>query len=185
MPPPFRVELLPHDPRWARNAGDEGRALAAAIGSCLLKVHHIGSTAIPGIHSKPVLDLMPVITNLAALDNCRHEIEALGYEWWGELGLSGRRYCTKSDPETGRRLVQLHCYSEGSLEITRHLAFRDYLKEQPDVARAYDREKVRCQALHPNDSHAYGDCKEGWIKKIEADALAHYSESSRKRSGGS
>jgi GrpB-like predicted nucleotidyltransferase (UPF0157 family) len=118
---------------------------------------------------------MPVVTNLAELDSRRREIEALGYEWWGELGLAGRRYCSKSDPETGRRLVQLHCYAEGSSEITRHLAFRDYLREHPDVARVYDREKARCQTLHPNDSHAYGDCKDGWIKKVEAEALAHYS----------
>jgi GrpB-like predicted nucleotidyltransferase (UPF0157 family) len=175
MPPPFKVELLPHDPRWASNAADESRALAAAIGSGLLNVHHVGSTAIPGIHAKPVLDLMPVVTNLAELDSRRREIEALGYEWWGELGLAGRRYCSKSDPETGRRLVQLHCYAEGSSEITRHLAFRDYLREHPDVARVYDREKARCQTLHPSDSHAYGDCKDGWIKKVEAEALAHYS----------
>jgi len=179
MPPPFRVELLPHDPSWTRNAEAESRALAAAVGPCLLQVHHIGSTAIPGIRAKPVLDLMPVVARLAELDGRRPEIEALGYEWWGELGLPGRRYCTKSDRRSGKRLIQLHCYAEGSLEITRHLAFRDYLRARPDVARAYDQMKVRCQSLHPNDSHAYGDCKDGWIERTEVHALAYYYESNR------
>jgi GrpB-like predicted nucleotidyltransferase (UPF0157 family) len=175
MPPPFKVELLAHDPQWASKAADESRELEAALGPCLLNVHHIGSTAIPGIRAKPVLDLMPVMRSLAELDRRRREIEARGYEWRGEHGLPGRRYCTKTDPETGCRLIQLHCYAEGSPEITRHLAFRDYLREHPEVAQAYDREKARCQTLYPDDSHAYADCKDAWIKKVEAEALARYS----------
>ncbi|MBR1211480.1 GrpB family protein [Bradyrhizobium sp. JYMT SZCCT0180] len=171
MPPPLKVELKPHDLQWASKAEDEGQALAARIGACLLNVHHIGSTAIPDIHAKPILDLMPVVTNLAELDDRKPHIETLGYEWWGEFGLPGRRYCTKSDPDTGRRLVQLHCFAQGSPEITRHLAFREYLRGHPEVARAYDREKIRCQARHPDDSHAYGDCKGRWIETVEAEAL--------------
>ncbi|MBF9233143.1 GrpB family protein [Microvirga sp. BT350] len=174
MPPPFKVELFPHDPRWSERAGAEGDALAAILGSTLLTVHHVGSTAIPGISAKPILDLLPVVTNLSELDRRKSAIEALGYEWWGEYGLPGRRYCTKVDLDTGRRLVQLHCYVDGSSEIERHLAFRDYLRERPEIARAYDEEKARCQSLHPDDSHAYSDCKDAWIKKIEAEAMARY-----------
>lgn len=174
MPPPIKVELQPHDPQWAKNAIAESKALASILGATLLTVHHVGSTAIPGIHAKPVLDLIPVVTSLSELDRRQTDIEALGYEWWGELGLPGRRYCTKTDPATGRRLIQLHCYVEGSPEITRHLAFRDYLCENPDIAAAYDREKAHCQSLNPDNSHAYGDCKEAWIKKIEAEALARF-----------
>ncbi len=173
-PSPIKVELVPHDPRWAVMAQGEGKALATALGSTLLVVHHIGSTAIPGISAKPILDLIPVVTGLPELDIRKGEIEALSYEWWGELGLPGRRYCTRSDPRTGRRLVQLHCYVVGSPEIERHLAFRDYLRERLDIARAYDQEKAHCQRLHPNDSHAYGDCKDAWIRTIEAEALARY-----------
>jgi GrpB-like predicted nucleotidyltransferase (UPF0157 family) len=132
----------------------------------------VGSTAIPGIRSKPVLDLVPVVTSLTELDHHQTHLEMLGYDWCGELGLPGRRYCTKTDPATNRRFIQLHCYAEGSSEITRHLAFRDYLRGNPRIAADYDQEKYRCQSLHPDDSHAYGDCKEGWIKKVEAEALA-------------
>ena len=171
MAPPFRVELRPHDPQWASKAAAESQAPAAAMGSCMLNVHHIGSTSIPNIHAKPILDLMPVVTGLAELDKGRQQIEALGYEWWGEFGLPGRRYCSKSDPDTELRLVQLHCYAQGSPEITRHLAFRDYLRGHPGVARAYDCEKIRCQALHPDDLHAYGDCKSHWIERTEAEAV--------------
>jgi GrpB-like predicted nucleotidyltransferase (UPF0157 family) len=172
MPPPFKVELGPHDPRWADDAKRESAALATAIGIALRTVHHVGSTAIPDIHAKPVLDLMPVVASLDELDARQSAIELTGYEWWGEFGLPGRRYCTRTDPVSGRRLVQLHCYAEGSSEIVRHLAFRDYLRLRPDIARSYEREKMRCRDLHPDDTHAYSDCKTDWIRAIEAEAIA-------------
>ncbi|MHB1304367.1 MAG: GrpB family protein [Acidiphilium sp.] len=174
MSPPFKVELLPHDPQWARQAADVGKTLAAAVDADFRFVHHIGSTAIPGIRAKPVLDLMPVVADLAELDARRDKIEALGYAWWGEFGLPGRRYCTMDDPRSGRRLVQLHCYAENSPEIVRHLAFRDYLRANADIAEAYEREKLRCRCLHAANSHAYADCKHDWISKVEAEALVHY-----------
>jgi GrpB-like predicted nucleotidyltransferase (UPF0157 family) len=155
-------------------AGVETQILAAAIGPNLTIVHHVGSTAIPGIRAKPILDLLPVVSNLSELDSRQRDLEALGYEWWGNLGLPGRRYCTKTDPMTGGRLIQLHCYEDGSSEIVRHLAFRDYLREHPDIATEYDNEKVRCQSRHPDNSRDYGDCKEVWIKEAEADALRWY-----------
>ncbi|HWK74378.1 MAG TPA: GrpB family protein [Povalibacter sp.] len=175
MPPPIRVELLSHDPRWAELAAEEGQRLRQAVPSIVV-VHHVGSTAIAGISAKPVLDLLPVVRSLGELDLCRSVFNSLGYEWWGELGLPGRRYCTRSDPGSGRRLVQLHCYEQGSTEIRRHVAFRDYLRQRPDVAQAYDRQKHHCASLHPEDSHAYSDCKSAWIQAIEAQALSRLSD---------
>ncbi|WP_439541556.1 GrpB family protein [Hyphomicrobium sp.] len=174
LPRPIAVELLPHDPRWSAMAEQAGATLSAALAPIIVTVHHIGSTAIQGISAKPILDLIPVVQSLPELDAHRRDIETLGYEWWGELGLPGRRYCTKDDRHTGRRLVQLHCYEIGSSEISRHLAFRDYLRERPDLAREYEREKARCRSLHPADSHAYNDCKNAWIKSVEAEALTRH-----------
>ncbi len=171
MPPPIKVELLPYDPNWSRLAKAEAQWLADAIGPNLRMVHHVGSTAIPGIHAKPILDLMPVVGRLAELDQRRSRIEALDYQWWGEYGLPGRRYCTKVDPESGVRAVQLHCYEDGSPEISRHLAFRDYLRAHPALAAEYDRIKMECGRQHPDDSHAYSDCKGPWIAQTEAAAL--------------
>ena len=171
MPPPFKVQLVRHDPAWADGARREGERLRGALGHSLLVVHHIGSTSIPGIRAKPILDLMPVVRSLTELDGLRNCFEALGYEWLGEYGLPGRRYCTQNDPASRRRLIQLHCYEAASAEIERHLAFRDYLRDRPDVARVYEREKLRCQALNPESSHAYGACKNTWIDRIEAEAM--------------
>ncbi len=155
-------------------AADEDKRLADALGPNLLIVHHIGSTAIPGICAKPIIDLLPEVTSLDQLDASKSALEGLGYECWGEYGIRNRRYCTLSDKTTGRRLVQLHCFRTGDSEIERHLAFRDYLRDNPEVALAYDREKRRCRDLHPDDSHAYTDAKAAWIDSIMPRALERY-----------
>lgn len=168
---PIRVEMAPHDPTWLHRAEAEAARLMQAAPS-LVAVHHIGSTAIPGIHAKPIFDLMPVVQSLDALDGDRAAIEALGYEWHGEYGLPGRRYCIKNDPAEGRRLVQLHCYLDGSAEAVRHLTFRDYLRAHPEVAADYDRAKLDCAGRFPDNSHDYGDCKGDWVATTEQAALA-------------
>lgn len=147
------------------------------LGSIIVAVHHIGSTAVPGLAAKPIIDLMPLVTDLTSLDRERLRVEALGYDWHGELGISGRRYCTLSS-EAGMRIVQLHFFQADSPEVWRHIAFRDYLREHPDVAAAYDGEKRRARDLHPNDSHAYTDEKSAWIRDMEAKALIWFGNSS-------
>ena len=170
MPPPIPVRLTSHDPAWAVRAEAEASRLRQAIGD-VSEIHHIGSAAIPGIVAKPIIDLLVVAPSLAALDTARPRLEALGYAWLGEYGLAGRRYCTLSDRDTGARIVQLHAYARGDRSIDRHLAFRDHLRARPDAAAAYACEKQRCAALHPQDSHAYTDCKSDWIRRVEAQAL--------------
>lgn len=170
------VQLEAHDPGWALQAAREAERLRAAVGETLLDVHHIGSTAIAGIVAKPILDLLPVFESLDALDALRDLFEGLGYDWRGEYGLPGRRYCTRSEPATGRRLVHAHCYAAGDPEIARHLAFCSYLQTHQDVARAYESEKLRCRALHSRDSGAYSEAKNDWIQPVQATALTWWRE---------
>lgn len=127
----------------------------------------------PGLAAKPIIDLMPVVTDLADLDRERGRVEALGYNWHGEYGISERRYCTLCD-ESGIRMVQLHFFKADSPQAKRHLAFRNYLRAHPEAASAYEIEKRRARDLHPNDSHAYTDAKAAWIRKTEALALVWF-----------
>ncbi len=174
MPAPIPVELVAPSADWVALAEAEAARLKAALGDVLVAVHHIGSTAIPGIMAKPIVDLMPEVTSLTALDEMEDRVVALGYAWWGEYGIDGRRYCVLSDPKTGKRLVQLHFYESGSPHIARHLAFRDYMRRHPDKARAYEAEKVRARDLHPGDSHAYTEEKAAWIQAVETNAMTEW-----------
>ena len=76
------------------------------------------------------------------------------------------------DAKTGKRLFQLHCYQADAEDVLRHLAFRDYLRVHPAIAREYEAEKIRAAATRPDDVNAYNDEKNDWIKRVEKDALA-------------
>jgi GrpB-like predicted nucleotidyltransferase (UPF0157 family) len=181
MPAPIPVILAAYDPEWPRMAARHAERLRV-LGPTLVAVHHIGSTSVPGLAAKPIIDLMPVVTGLADLDRERRHIEALGYTWHGEFGIAGRRYCTLSD-EAGVRIAQLHFFSAESPQVLRHIAFRDYLRAHPDAAAAYEKEKRRARDLHPDDSHAYTDEKNAWIRATEAEALAWFAEQGLARHG--
>jgi GrpB-like predicted nucleotidyltransferase (UPF0157 family) len=178
-PEPFIVELHPHSPRWAAMAEEESRRLKAALGDLLIEVHHIGSTAIAPIMAKPVVDLIPIVSDIAALDEREAAVRALGYKWFGEFGLPGRRYCYRKDAASGQRLFQLHCYQDGSPEVPRHIAFRDYLRTHAALAKEYEAEKIRAAAVRSDDVNAYNDEKNDWIKRVEKDALAWFNAAPR------
>lgn len=165
------IVLTPHSTEWAAMARAEADKLAAALGDQLLVVHHIGSTAIPGIKAKPIVDLLPVVLDIRALDSQKSAITALGYEWLGEYGLPGRRFCRLIEPQTSTRKFHAHFYAVGNSEITRHIAFRDYLLAYPAIAKTYEAEKEAAAALNPNDRLAYNDAKNDWVKRTERDAL--------------
>lgn len=169
MPPPIPVIIVPYNHEWPHMAAGHAERLKV-LGPSLVIVHHIGSTSVPGLAAKPIIDMMPLVTDLAELDRQRQLIEALGYMWHGEFGIPGRRYCALSD-KAGTRIAQLHFFSSDSPQVERHLAFRDYLRAHPEVAGAYEVEKRRARNLHPQDSHAYTDEKAAWIRATEAEAL--------------
>lgn len=167
-----RIELHPHDPAWADEARAEIARLTAALGEAVVCIEHIGSTSIPRIAAKPIIDLLPLASSLAAVDARANDVIALGYDWRGEYGIPGRRFCTRTDPATGRRLFNVHIFANDSPDTARHVAFRDYLRAHPDEAHAYEAEKQRAAALHPGDVFAYNDEKNDWIKACEHRALA-------------
>jgi GrpB-like predicted nucleotidyltransferase (UPF0157 family) len=166
------VELIPHRAEWAQMAALETGRLKAALGDNLIAVHHVGSTSIPNIMAKPIVDLMPTVRDLAALDAQESIVRELGYKWHGEFGLEGRRFCSFANPGTGKRMFQLHFFRPNNENAIRMLAFCDYLRSHPFVAKAYEMEKLRAASLQPGDTTAYNREKNDWIKRVEQDAMA-------------
>jgi GrpB-like predicted nucleotidyltransferase (UPF0157 family) len=165
-----RVTVVPYDPGWPRAFALAAGELTSAMDGVLLEVHHIGSTAIPGIHAKPVIDMLAVVSDIAAVDPCAAQMKALGYEAMGEFGIEGRRYFRR-DNAGGERTHQVHAFQNGSPHVRRHLAFRDFMRAHPAWARRYAELKRKLAAAHPLDAAAYMDGKDGFIKEAEGSAL--------------
>ncbi len=145
--------------------------MAVAVGDHLVAIHHIGSTAIPGIRAKPVIDMLAVVTDVAQVDERNSGLQALGYEAMGEFGIPGRRYFRKDDVG-GNRTHQIHAFQIGSPQIERHLAFRDFMKAHREFADQYDALKEKLADLHPNDIAGYTAGKDEFIKAMDARAVA-------------
>ena len=168
MPRPY--ELAPYSPEWSTEFANEAVRLRALLGETLREVHHIGSTSVPGLAAKPVIDLLPVVSDVDTLDARTDVLVRAGYEPWGEYGLPGRRYFTKA--REGRRTHHLHCYGAGDPEIERHVAFAAYLRAHDEMRAEYEALKREGFARHPGDIEAYCDFKDPWIKAAEQRAIA-------------
>ncbi len=165
-----KIEVVPHDPAWARLFEREARGLVKVFGPELVAIHHIGSTAIPGIRAKPIIDVLLEVRDIERVDAFNEEMIALGYRPQGEFGIPGRRFFIKG--EDAHRTHHLHAFETGSPHIARHLNFRDYLIAHPAEARAYSRLKQRLARQFPHDIEAYMDGKDGLIKEAERKAAA-------------
>jgi len=163
--------VVPHDPAWSQAFFDEARRIVAALGDPPVAVHHIGSTAIPGIAAKPVLDLLLEVDRLERLDEQAPVMRELGYQVMGEFGIPGRRYFRKDDAN-GTRTHHVHGFLAGSDGAVRHRAFRAYMVAHPDEARAYGALKERLASQHPDDMEAYMDGKDAFVRERERRALA-------------
>ena len=144
---PQHVVVVPYQPAWAEVFRRESEAVKAALGENCLRVYHIGSTAVEGLDAKPIVDLMPVVQRLGAVDARAEALRALGYEYLGEFGIPGRRYLRKGGDE---RTHQMHIFQAGDTEnIVRHLAVRDYLRAHEEARMAYAALKRALAARYP------------------------------------
>ena len=145
------------------------------MGDMLIEIHHIGTTSVPGLAPKPVIDMLPIVREITLSSVLNPQFEAIGYEPMGENGIPGRRYFRKGG--VYHRSHHLHIFGEDNLiGINRHLAFRDYLRTHPDVVAEYAALKQKLAKQFPDDIMAYSDGKDAFIKHHEAKALETFNK---------
>jgi GrpB-like predicted nucleotidyltransferase (UPF0157 family) len=171
---PSRYYFTDYSPEWPQEFEAESANLSSLFGAELLRVHHIGSTSVPGLAAKPIIDLLPLVRNIHAVDGYTPKLEAAGYKAWGEYGLPARRLFTKDRIDI--RTHNVHIYQDGDPAIERHLAFCDYLRSHPQIRDEYAELKRQVYAKHPADIAAYSQAKDEWIKRVEQLALEWFRE---------
>ncbi|MFP3323010.1 GrpB family protein [Planococcus sp. SIMBA_160] len=163
-----KVRVTPYDEGWPAAFENAAAEIRGMLGSDCLDVQHIGSTAVPGIAAKPVIDVLVAVADIEAVDRFEEDFRKLGYHAKGENGLPGRRYFERGGDE---RTHHVHCYEQGNPEIVRHLAFRDFLKASPPIAAAYGQLKMELAKQYPLDIERYIKGKQMMVEEIEKKAM--------------
>ena len=159
-----QVRLHPYTPLWAKLYQQEKEQIKTAIGHLIVDIQHIGSTAIPGIKAKPVLDMMAGVKRLEDALLCQAPLAAIGYEYIADAGIP-------NDYVFGTGVVQthlLHVVEYGSREWTSNLYFRDALRSDPNLAREYEALKVELSRKFSNSRAEYTAAKSAFISKVIA-----------------
>ena len=162
------LEVVAYDPMWPLLFEAEEARLSVIFGDRLTSIHHMGSTSVPGIWAKPVIDIMPVVYDINTVDSLNDAMHALGYVPKGEYGIPGRRFFNLNDRE--RRMFNVHVYGIGNPEIANHLNFVAYLRAQPDAAAAYSELKRELARRYPDQIDSYTDGKTEFILAIQENA---------------
>jgi GrpB-like predicted nucleotidyltransferase (UPF0157 family) len=160
------VYVLAYDPEWPNKFEAERVRLEAALAALHARIEHMGSTAVPGLDAKPIIDIMIIVESVTDAIRAITPLVQLDYECRGELEIPGRIYFRRGTP----RSHQIHLYVDGNPEIERHLLFRDYLRTHPEAARQYANLKHALALRHRDDRLAYTDAKTEFILEIEARA---------------
>ena len=163
------VRLVPHTPRWAELYREEEARLRAALDGLLIDVQHFGSTSIPGIHAKPILDILAGVRRMDDVFERRPQLQALGYGYVPGAGVPGHHVFGKGRPRTHL----LHVVEHGDRNWTENLWFRDRLRADPALAAEYDALKLRLARAHPGDRPRYTEEKGAFVQRIRQSAPPH------------
>ena len=163
-------EIVAYSPQWAGIFESERTAILERCGPWVMEVHHVGSTSVPGLATKPILDIMPVVANPNDGESAVGPMTTLGYRYRGEHELPGRFYFDKI--VGGRTVVHCHMYPQDHSDVRKLVAFRDRLRTHRKTTFEYERLKRELALKYRNNREAYTDAKGAFIKETTASAPA-------------
>ena len=169
MNDPDPIRILDYDPAWPEAFEAAAAEIKDVLGDQVVALHHVGSTSVAGLSAKPVIDILAEVRSLEGLDALNDAMAGLGYEAFGEHGLPHRRFFQRK--VEGRRTHHVHAFPAAHSEVKRHLLFRDFLRENPDVATNYANLKMFMLKMPGLTRQGYSDGKQPFIDAIEARAL--------------
>lgn len=157
------VVIVDYDPAWPEAFQALRQQLAAVLGNLALTIEHVGSTAVPGLAAKPIIDLDVVVRSIADVPAAIERLAPLGYVHQGDLGIPGRE-AFRTPPNALPH--HLYIVPAGNLAYRRHILFRDYLRRHPDEANAYAEFKRAAAERFRGDRSAYTTAKDGIVESM-------------------
>lgn len=163
------ILVLDYDPNWAELFQSLRRRIADALGDMAAAIEHVGSTAVPGLAAKPIIDMDVLLTAETMLAPAIERLATLGYIHRGNLGIREREafFAPANGPAH-----HLYVCPPGSAEFRRHLAFRDYLRAHPKDAKIYGDLKIALAQCFREDRVAYNNAKGEFVEEVTSRALA-------------
>ena len=159
---PVRIE--PYDPEWPEKFDQERAALTDLLGDDITGgIHHIGSTSVPGLDAKPIVDILVGVKDLETARSYIEPLKALNYMYAPYRADTEAWFCK---PHPAHRTHHLHLVPTDSERLTADLAFRDYLRTHPDVAREYLALKRKLAAEFEHDREAYTQAKADFVLRV-------------------
>jgi len=165
------ISIVTYNNNWPSIFEEEKALLSSLLSIESNAIHHIGSTSVPNLSAKPVIDILIEVNKIQWLDQFNIVFELNKYECMGEFGITGRRYYRKGKE---KRTHQIHAFEKQSHAAIRHIAFKEYLKNFPLIAEEYSKLKTLVAKQCLGDMQKYCDGKDSFIKEHEAEAVSWY-----------
>lgn len=170
---PKPVIIEEYNPEWPKMFQEIQAILALTLGADALSIEHVGSTSVPGLAAKPILDIDVVIESMKSLPTVIAKLENLGYKHQGDLGVEGREAFDRKDEyvpyseEISLKMTQhLYVCHRDSQELYRHITFRDALINNPELVKEYASLKKELAITFRNDRKAYTEGKSDFVQRI-------------------
>lgn len=164
-----QVFLAGPDPSWPRWFSQERKLLRPFLGNITDELQHYGSTAIPGLRAKPIIDMMAPVLSLGHADVLGKRVAKVGYRSV-EVGFLKRRFLRKKESDVGGPAFHLHLVICPTWPVKNELLVRDWLVQHPDVAREYEALKIRLAAACSDDMPRYTEGKSPFLRRLVNDA---------------
>ena len=163
------IVIADYDPRWPAIYEEEKTQILQTIGDRVVAIEHVGSTAVPGLGAKPIIDIMVAVCRLDDAQQCVGPLKSIGYERGLRDPTPECRFFNKGLPEAHRHLHMAELTSDF---WRRNLLFRDFLRTHPDIAQQYQDLKKDLAARYGADRDGYTEAKTEFIKSVVARAQA-------------
>jgi len=175
------VIIVEYDPKWPVIYEQEKAKILGVIGSKVVAIEHVGSTAVSGLGAKPIIDIMVGVADLSDAKECIEPLRSIGYEYVPEYEASmpERRYFRKG-PRVPNQHFHLHMVEYKSDFWTRHLLFRNYLRTHAKTAQQYYQLKKKLAGKHGADREGYTEAKTAFIQSVVTKARKANQESTSK-----